>query len=86
MLAPAERMRRHRERVREGRRIVLVEIDRAVIEDALIRRRFLRREDADDLEKVAAALQEAVRQLIVPPYDAVTRNDPDLLDVVRREA
>ena len=77
-LTPAERQRRRRERVSAGRRCVAVEVDAAVIEDALVRRRFLRREDADDPEKIAAALREAVRQLIVPPAepdDAVTRND-----------
>jgi hypothetical protein len=76
---PAERMRLHRARKRDGRRVVPVEIDQAVIEDALIRRRFLRREDADDPEKVAAALREAVRQLITPPakpYDTRYSNAP----------
>jgi hypothetical protein len=61
---PAERQRRYRERLRDGRRVVPVEIDASIIEDALVRRRFLRREDADHPEKVAAALREAVRQLI----------------------
>jgi hypothetical protein len=79
-LTPAERMRRHRERVRDGIRVVPVEIDAAIIELALIQRRFLRREDSDDPEKVAAALRAAVRQLIVPSDGAcggVTRNDTD---------
>jgi hypothetical protein len=80
----AERQRAYRARLREGRRVVPVEIDQSVIEDALIRRRFLRREDADNPEKVAAALQAAVRQLIVPlaePDDAVMRNAIDFLTV-----
>ena len=82
-LSPAaERMRRHRERVRDGRRGVWIEIDAAIIEDALIRRRFLRREDSDDPQMVAAALQEAVRQMIVPPAPRVTCNGIEFLDVV----
>jgi hypothetical protein len=75
-----QRQRRYRERIRDGRRIVPVEVDASIIEDALVRRRFLRREDADDPEKVAAALQAAVVQLITPPaepYDAVTHNGRD---------
>ena len=43
----AERQRRYRTRQRRGRCVVPIEVDAALIEDALIRRRFLRREDAD---------------------------------------
>jgi hypothetical protein len=42
-----QRQRRYRERIRDGRRIVPVEVDASIIEDALVRRRFLRREDAE---------------------------------------
>jgi hypothetical protein len=79
---PAERQRRYRERLRDGRRVVPLEVDQAIIEDALVRRRLLRREDADNPKKVAAALRAAVRQLIVPlaePDDAVMRNAIDFL-------
>jgi hypothetical protein len=77
-------MRRYRERLRAERRIVPVEIDQAIIEDALVRRGFLRASDTDDPKKVAAALREAVRQLIAPPAepdDAVMRNAIDFLTV-----
>jgi hypothetical protein len=83
-LTAAERQRAYRARLREGRRIVPVEIDQAIIEDALVRRGFLRGEDADNPEKVTAALRAAVRQLIVPPAepdDAVMRNAIDFLTV-----
>ena len=66
---PAEYQRRYRRRRREGRRVVPVEIDESIIEDALIRRGFLLARDADDPKKLAAALCEAVRQLITPPAE-----------------
>jgi ribosomal protein S12 len=65
----AEYQRRYRRRRREGRRVVPVEIDESIIEDALIRRGFLLAQDADDPKKLAAALREAVRQLITPPAE-----------------
>jgi hypothetical protein len=60
-LTPAERQRRRRERVREGRLRIVVEIDGALIEDALQRAGILSPADADDPQKVDAALCEAVR-------------------------
>jgi hypothetical protein len=50
-LTAADYQRRYRQRQRDGRRVVPVEIDAAIIELALIGRRFLRREDADDLRQ-----------------------------------
>ncbi len=66
-LSAAEKQRRHRQRVRAGKRCVKVEIDAALVEDALVGRGFLAREDADDPEKVATALREAVQQYIAAP-------------------
>ena len=67
-LSPAaERQRRRRERLRAGRRCYVVELDDAMLETALIRRLFLRREDADDASKVADALRKMVEQWMAPP-------------------
>jgi hypothetical protein len=81
---PADYQRQYRRRQREGKRVIPVEVDSALVEDALVRRGFLRREDADDPKKVAAALRTAVAQLIAPPAepdDAVMRNAIDFLTV-----
>jgi hypothetical protein len=79
-LSTAELQRRYRERVRNGLRVVPVVINAAIVEDALIRRRFLKREDADNPAAIADALQEAVAALIVPPdepEDSVMHNAID---------
>lgn len=83
-LSASERQRRRRERVRDGRYCVVVEVDGAIVEDALIARRFLRPDDAHDPVAIAAALREAVAQMIVPPvgpYDTVTRDAVDFKTV-----
>ena len=68
-LTPAEKMRRYRKRVRAGKRVVALELDQALVEDGLIGHGYLAREDADDLEKVAAALRAAVTQKIAAPSE-----------------
>jgi hypothetical protein len=59
-MTAVQRMRRCRARQRAGRRTVLLDIDVALIEDALLRTGFLSRADSDDQVKVDAALREAV--------------------------
>ena len=49
-----------RDRLRSGKRVASIEIDEALIEDALLRAGVLSRIDADDPSKVDAALSEAV--------------------------
>lgn len=68
-LTPAEYQRRYRRRQREGKRVVPVEIDAALIEDGLVARGFLAPANADDTVKVAAAFREAVAALIAPPAE-----------------
>jgi hypothetical protein len=83
---PAERQRAYRERVRQGRRVVPVEVDAALVEDGLVASGFLRREDADNPKKVADAIREAVAQLITPPAEpdnCAMHNAIDLRTVLR---
>jgi hypothetical protein len=54
------RQQRRRDRLRSGKRVASIEIDEALIEDALLRAGVLSRIDADDPSKVDAALSEAV--------------------------
>jgi hypothetical protein len=49
-----------RDPVRSGKRVASIEIDEALIEDALLRAGVLSRIDADDPSKVDAALSESV--------------------------
>jgi hypothetical protein len=57
---PAERQRRRRTRDRDGKRVAQIEIDAALVEDALLRTGYLTRADSDDRAKVDAALCRAV--------------------------
>jgi hypothetical protein len=53
--AAAERMRRHRQRLRDGLRCMTVEI-RATEVDALVRQGLLKQETRNDLRAIRAAL------------------------------
>jgi hypothetical protein len=55
------RQQRRRDRVREGRRVVLLEVDEVLVEDALIAGGFLRETAADNYQAFAAALAQAVQ-------------------------
>lgn len=68
-LSRAEIQRRHRARKRAGLRRVVLYFDDAEIEDRLINRGYLSRQDADDPAKVAAAFRAAVGALIAPPAE-----------------
>jgi hypothetical protein len=68
----AERMRRHRERQRAGRRVLRVEVDEAAIEDALVNHGYLDPLRADSSKSVERALAALIDRLCT-----VTRNAGD---------
>jgi hypothetical protein len=57
-LTPAERQQRRRARVRDGKRCIRVEVDEALLEDALLAGGFLT--DIGDSRAVASALGRAI--------------------------
>ena len=60
MIMSAARQRLYRERLMAGRRVARIEIDDVAVIEALIESNLLQPSDADDLEKVDAALGEFV--------------------------
>ena len=52
------RQQRRRDRMRAGKRVISIEVDEALVEDALVAGGFLA--DTDDHKKVAAALASAI--------------------------
>jgi hypothetical protein len=72
---PAERVRRCRQRQRDGRRIAHIEIDAAMAEDVVLRLGLLPPQDADVVPLVDAAiarlvddwLRDAIVQRLVDP-------------------
>ena len=61
----AERMRRHRERRREGMRCLWIELRDTEI-DALVRRRLLKEETRNDHNAIADALYDHLERTLDP--------------------
>ncbi len=61
----AERMRRHRERRRDGMRCLIVELHQTEI-DALVRRGLLRAETRNDQNAIADALYDHLERTLDP--------------------
>jgi hypothetical protein len=60
----AERQRRRRERARNGRAVLGVEVDYDTTTAALVEAGFIAEDEIDDRAKVAAALSKAVELLV----------------------
>jgi hypothetical protein len=63
-LSAAERQRRRRERIRAGKRRIVLEVDAAQAEDLILLAGSLGRADLDDARKVDDAFAELVRRWI----------------------
>ncbi len=61
----AERMRRHRERRRDGMRCLIVELHQTEI-DALVRRGLLKEETRNDQNAIADALYDHLERTLDP--------------------
>jgi hypothetical protein len=61
--AAAERMRRHRERQRDGLRCLIVELRQTEI-DTLVRNGFLKTDARDDLRSIEMALYEFLERTL----------------------
>jgi hypothetical protein len=64
-MSAAERQRRYRERQREGRRVVMVEIDEAALSDVLVETGHLSPVMADDPEHLRRAIERHLSRLTV---------------------
>ena len=67
MSGPAARMRLLRQRAREHRAIVQVEIDLTAVGADLIDRHLLRLEQAEDREAIGAAIGKQLENLLLEP-------------------
>lgn len=80
-LTAAERQARRRERVRDGKRRIVLELDEAMVEDVLLRAGILARVDADDPHEVDAAFCEAVEAWASEQIESrVTPGDSEVCD------
>jgi hypothetical protein len=55
-----DRQRRRRERIRDGRQLLTIEVDDISLADALVETGDLAQWDQDDPERIALALSEAI--------------------------
>ena len=64
-MTAARRQQRHRERERQGRGLLTVEVDLYGLADVLVEHGFLRAWDADDKRAIEAAVERLINTLIV---------------------
>lgn len=63
-MSPAEKQKRYRQRVRDGRIVVRVELDAVDAAEALVRAGYLSAEDYDNAEQIGRALERAMVRLV----------------------
>jgi hypothetical protein len=78
MSSAALRAKRHRARAKDGRVVLMVEVDEIALAEQLVEAGLLERQDSDDRKAIAAALQVVVDLWAA---GSVTRDDIGFRDV-----